>query len=70
MSSEEKVNKARKQLLTQQGRAIDSLPPTHIKRAAYEAGHVWAQMFVAISKLPDCGEWGWLQTTEGGWGVK
>ena len=49
ISSQECVNEARKQLFTQKGRAIDSLPPKqaalnqHIKRAAYQAGHCWAQ---------------------------
>jgi len=75
-SSGEKVNEARKQLFSQKGRPMDGLPPTqaalveHTKRAAYQAGHVWAQMFVAVPKLPSPGEWGWLQTTEGSWEVK
>src|SRR5678815_1138652 len=42
----------------------------HTKRAAYQAGHVWAQMFVAVLKLPCPGDWGWLQTIEGGWVAK
>ena len=75
-STEEKVNEARKQLFSQKGRPMDGLPPTqaalveHVKRAAYQAGHVWAQMFVAVPKLPSPSEWGWLQTIEGGWEVK
>lgn len=32
--------------------------------------HVWAQMFVAVPKLPSPSEWGWLQTTNGDWEVK
>ena len=62
--------------LSQKGRPMDGLPPSqaalveHIKRAAYQAGHVWAQMFVAVPTLPSPGEWGWLQTTEGSWKVK
>ena len=49
-SSQLGVNEARKQLFTQKG-----LPPTeaaliqHIKRAAYQAGHCWAQMMIACS---------------------
>ena len=75
-SSEEKVNEARKQLFSQKGRPMDGLPPSqaalveHIKRAAYQAGHVWAQMFVAVPTLPSPSEWGWLQTIDGGWEVK
>ena len=40
------------------GRQMDSLPLTqaalveHIKRAAYQAGHVWSQMFEAVPSLP------------------
>ncbi len=75
-STEVEVNEARKQLFSQKGRAMDGLPPTqaalveHTKRAAYQAGHVWAQMFVTVPNIPSPGEWGWLQTTDGGWEVK
>ena len=75
-STEVKVNEARKHLFSQKGRPMDGLPPTraalveHTKRAAYQSGHVWAQMFVAVPKLPSPSEWGWLQTTNGGWEVK
>ncbi len=74
-SSQECVNDARKQLFTQKGRAIDSLPPTqaaliqHIKRAAYQAGHCWAQMMIAAPELPSPSEWGWNKRVEGGWEV-
>ena len=76
VSGEEKVNEARKQLFAQKDRPMDGLPPTqaalveHTKRAAYQAGHVWAQMFIAAPKLPCPGQWGWLKTVEGGWEVK
>lgn len=75
-SSEEKVNRARKQLFSKKGRTMEGLPPTqaalleHTKRAAFQAGHVWAQMFVPVPSLPCPSEWGWLQTAEGGWEVK
>ncbi len=75
-SSEEDVNVARKQLFAQKGRPMDGLPPTkaalkeHTKRAAYQAGHVWATMFVHEPNLPSPAEWGWLQTDNGGWKVK
>ncbi len=51
-SSHDSVNQARKQLFTQKGRAIDGISPTqaaliqYTKRAAYQAGHCWAQMLV------------------------
>lgn len=75
-STEVKVNEAQKHLFSQKGRPMDGLPPTraalveHTKKAAYQSGHVWAQMFVAVPKLPSPSEWGWLQTTNGGWEVK
>ena len=75
-STEMKVNEARKQLFSQKSRSIDGIPPTqaalveHMKRAAYQAGHVWAQMFVAVPNLPSPSEWGWVQTANGGWEVK
>ena len=31
----------------------------HIKRAVYQEGHVWAQIFSAIPTLPSPSEWGW-----------
>jgi len=61
-SSQEFVNGARKQLFTQKGRAIDGLPPTqaallqHTKRAAYQAGHCWAQTMIATLELPSPSE--------------
>jgi len=42
---------------------MDDLPPTqvplveHTTRAAYQVGHVWVQMFVAVPKVPCPGEW-------------
>ncbi len=74
-SSQECVNEARKQLFAQKGRAIDGLPPTqaalvqHIKRAAYQAGHSWAQVMIAAPELPSPREWGWNKKAEGGWEV-
>ena len=64
-STEEKVNAAQKQLFSQKGRSMDCLPPTQAaldhgtqKRAAYQAGFVWAQMFTEVPKLPSPAEWG------------
>lgn len=74
-SSEVRVNDARKHLFCQKSRPMDGLPPTqsalieHTKRAAYQAGHIWAQMLVTVPKLPSPGEWGW-QETNNGWEVE
>ena len=57
------VNEARKQLFTQKGRSIDSILLTqaalieHTKRAAYQVGHVWGQMFLPAPKLPSPADW-------------
>lgn len=75
-SSQELVNEARRQLFTQKGRSIDGLPPTqaalvqHTKRAAYQAGYCWGQMFVAAPELPSAGDWGWKKKDTGGWGIQ
>jgi len=75
-STEMKVNEAWKQLFSQKSRSIDGIPPTpaalveHMKRAAYQAGYLWAQMFVAVPNLPSPSEWGWVQTANGGLEVK
>ena len=72
-SSLETVNEARKKPFTQKGRSIDRLPPTqaalveHIKRAAYQAGHCWAQAMIAAPELPFPSEWGWKVKDGGGW---
>ena len=74
-SSQNYVNEARKQLFTQRGRAIGGLPSTQaaliqpIKKAAYQAGHCWAQMEIAAAELPSPSEWGWNKKAEGGWEV-
>jgi len=74
-STEESVNQARKLLFSKKGRAIDGLPPTqaaliqHTKRAAYQAGHCWAQMMTAAPELPSPSEWGWNKKSDGGWNI-
>lgn len=74
-STEESVNQARKQLFSKKGRAIDGLPPTrdaliqHTKRAAYQAGHCWAQMMTPAPELPSPREWGWNKNPSGGWSI-
>jgi hypothetical protein len=66
------VNEARKQLFAQGSRTIENIPPTkaaltqHVKRAVYQAGHVWSQALVAAPDLPSPGDWGW-RVTDSGW---
>lgn len=50
---------------TQKGWQISNIPPTHdallqhVKRAAYQTGHVWSQTLVVEPALPCPSEWGW-----------
>ena len=66
-SEETEVNTARRILFTQKNRSIETIPPTlgsltqHIRRAAYQAGHIWGQMLIACPEVPDPGQWGWKQ---------
>ena len=63
------VNAARKIIFCQKGRAIDRLPPNqgalmqHIRRAAYQAGHVWSTSLVKDAHWPSPTEWGWKMET-------
>jgi hypothetical protein len=61
------VNEARLILFSNGNRSIECVPPTqgaleqHALRAAYQAGHVWAQALTAEQVLPSPGDWGWLK---------
>ena len=74
-SSDECVNKSRKELFTKKNRPLDGLPPTqaaliqHTKRAAYQAGHCWGQAMIATPELPSPSDWGWKKKSEGGWEI-
>ena len=62
-------------LFAQGNKSIENIPPTqaaltqHIKRAAYQAGHVWGQVLEPMQELPSPAEWGWQQSPEG-WSPK
>jgi len=59
------VDAARKQLFSRKSRTLDNIPPTkdalqqHVKRASYQAGHVWGQSLLTDPCLPSPSEWGW-----------
>ena len=65
------VNQTRQSLFAQGNQALDNIPPTqaalqqHIKRAAYQAGHVWAQACAPIQELPNPSDWGWQNIGDG-----
>jgi len=58
------VNEARKQLFTN-NRKMENIPPTlhaleqHVKRAVYQAGHIWGQSLVGKPNVPSPDIWGW-----------
>lgn len=66
------VNVARKQLFSKKGRPVNHIPPTqdsliqHLKRASYQAGHVWGQSIKSSPTLPTPSDWGW-QLIDGLW---
>ena len=52
-------------------KTIDGLPPTqiqHVKRAAYQAGHCWAQATIVTPELSSPSECGWKKNANG-WGI-
>ena len=67
------VNEARKHLFAFCNRQICHIPPTkaalfqHVKRAVYQAGHVWGQALTASPVLPSPSEWGWKEDENGDW---
>ena len=58
------VNEAREELFSQRHK-MENIPPTlaaleqHIKRAAYQAGHVWGQTLIGQPEIPSPDCWGW-----------
>ncbi|KAG7153951.1 hypothetical protein Hamer_G027474, partial [Homarus americanus] len=62
------VNVLRKKLFSRKSRSLEHLPPTraaleqHIKRAAYQAGHIWGQAAIAFVILPSPCDWGWMKS--------
>ncbi|KAG7168460.1 hypothetical protein Hamer_G002523 [Homarus americanus] len=62
------VNVVRKKLFSRKSRSLKHLPPTraaleqHIKRAAYQAGHIWEQAAIAFVSLPSPCDWGWMKS--------
>ena len=71
------VNEARFELFARKQRPFDAIPPTrdallqHIKRAAYQGGHVWSQLLTCNQTLPSPSNWGWVKDKdEGMWKPK
>ena len=60
------IDKARQEMFTKKGRAIEAIPPTraalvqHIKRAVYQGGHCWGKAFEVVMTMPSPESWGWI----------
>ncbi|XP_014677523.1 PREDICTED: uncharacterized protein LOC106817375 [Priapulus caudatus] len=67
------VNAARKQLFSHGNRKIENIPPSraalyqHVKRASFQAGHIWAQAMTSSPTLPSPSSWGWKLDDDGHW---
>ena len=64
-STAKQVNEARLDMFARKQKAYEMIPPSqstlqeHIKRAAYQAGHVWGQTLICEPIIPAPAEWGW-----------
>lgn len=72
-SPHDNVCNARKAMFSQGTKSIENIPPTqaaleqHVKRAHFQAGHVWGRSLVPLQELPSAADWGWHQTADEGW---
>ena len=68
-----KVNDACKQLFSHGNRKVENILPTkqvlcqHVKRAAFQAGHIWEQSQIPKPEVPSPHEWGWVKSDKDGW---
>ena len=66
-SSVTSVNKARLELFARKQKPYDAIPPSraallqHAKRAAYQAGIIWAQATIKEPDIRDAADWGWTR---------
>ena len=64
------INKPRKKIFATKNN-VQLIPPTkaaleeHVKRAAYQGGHVWGQTLLPTPELPPPSSWGWIKNDEG-----
>ena len=71
-NSLEYVNEARRELLCQKNRTMETIPPTldaflqHCRRASYQAG-IWSTSDRAHQELPSPDGYGWTLNTERKW---
>ena len=64
------VNVARKRMFAFGNRIIENIPPAlhaleqHVKRAVYQAGHVWGQSLSGEPQVPSPDLWGWERVSD------
>ena len=64
------VNKARKKLFAKTS-SVQRIPPTHaaleqhVKRAAFQGGHIWGQALIPHPVFPSPSNWGWVKPDGG-----
>ena len=64
-STAKHINEDRLDMFARKQKAYEMIPPSqsalqeHIKRAAYQAGHVWGQTLICEPIIPAPAEWGW-----------
>ena len=62
--------KPEKEKLFTQRYKMENIPPTlnaleqHVKRAVYQAGHIWGQALTGKPQVPSPGSWGWEKVTD------
>ena len=64
------IDKTRKKLFVKKSN-VQLIPPTnaaleeHVKRAAYQGGHVWCQTLIPTPEVPPPTSWVWAKNEEG-----
>jgi len=67
------VNAARKHLFSYGNRKLENIPPSraallqHVRRAAFQAGHIWGQAPISNPDLPCPSQCGWRKDSNGKW---
>ena len=67
------VNDARKQLFAFGNQKIENIAQTlhaleeHVKRAVYQAGHIWGQCLIGAPQVPSPDLWGWQKIGDSPW---
>lgn len=69
------VNEARLELFARKQKPYDMIPPTvaalkeHVKRAAFQAGHIWGQSLIKEPESKSPSDWGWMKQEDNTWKV-